>query len=64
MASSLNANLEKGQKVELKDGRIVTVKGGFGMMSFTSGEALFIEDECGVKFRVSGYDINRLIKEE
>ena len=62
MANSLNVNLDKGQTIELNDGRIVTVKGGFGMMSFTSGEALFIEDGNGTKDRVSGYDIKRLIK--
>ena len=62
MANSLNVNLDKGQTIELNDGRIVTVKGGFGMMSFISGEALFIEDENGTKDRVSGYDIKRLIK--
>lgn len=62
MANSLNVNLEKDQTIELNDGRVVCVKGGFGMMSFTSGKALFIEDGNGTKDRVSGYDIKRIVK--
>ena len=64
MANSLNVNLEKGQKVELQDGRIVTCVGGFGMMSFTSGQALMIKDKCGVAFRASGYDVKRLVEKK
>lgn len=62
MGNSLNANLDEGQIVELNDGRIVVCKGGFGMMSFTSGTALMVEDANGTKERVSGYDIKRLVE--
>lgn len=62
MANSLNVNLEKDQAVVLKSGDVVYCKGGFGMNSFTSGTALFVEDENGKKGRVSGFDIDRLVE--
>lgn len=33
------------------------------MMSFTAGTALFVEDEKGNRFRVSGYDVKCLVNE-
>ena len=63
MANSLNVNLDVGEIIELNDGRIVTVRGGFGMASFTTGQALLIEDANGNKGRVSGFDIKRLVKD-
>lgn len=62
MANSLNQNLERGQAVVLNNDEVVYCKGGFGMCSFTMGAALFVEDTKGKKFRVSGYDIKRLVK--
>jgi len=62
MANSLNISLEEGQAVVLDDGEIVYCKGGFGMKSFTRGTAIFVEDAKGKKFRISGYDIKRLVK--
>ena len=62
MANSLGINLTKGQIVELNDGRIVSIRGGFGMTSFTMGTALMVADTNGVHFRVSGYDVKCLVK--
>lgn len=61
MANALNVNLVEGQKVEMNDGRIVTCKGGFGMMSFTSGTALFVETATGERIRVSSHDVKKLV---
>jgi hypothetical protein len=73
MANALNVNLKKGQKIELKDGRVVAAVSGFGMMSFTMGTALFVipanqlegllfdDMLIGQTERVSGYDIARVI---
>lgn len=75
MANALNIDLKKGQKVELKDGRIVAVVSGYGMASFTVGTALFVIEAdqlkgllfddmlIGQTERVSGYDIVRVIEE-
>ena len=62
MANSLNKNLNTGDRIELNDGRIVTCKGGFGAVSFTSGTALFIEHNNGKRERVSGYDIKHIVE--
>ena len=62
MANALNLNLKQGEAVQLIDNRIVTCQGGFGMMKFTTGTALFVEDKAGNRFRVSGNDIKCLVK--
>ena len=61
MANSLHVNLEKGQKIELNDGRIVEARGGFGMESFTSGQALMVKLPNGETELVSGYDLKRVV---
>ncbi len=63
MANALNVNLEKGQTIELNDGRIVKAHGGFGMVSFTSGQALIVDLPDGSTERVSGYDLKRVVKD-
>lgn len=73
MANSLNADIE-GKIIVLKEDcfaekrepyrRLFKVTGGFGTKSFTSGTALFGEFMNGNKFRMSGYDVERLATEE
>ncbi len=61
MGNSLNVNLEKGQRIQLTDGRIVIAIGGFGMASYTSGTALIVKDQTGKTHRVSGHDIQAVL---
>lgn len=65
--NSLNINLEEGQKVVMQGDcdeatRTVTVKGGFGMCSFTSGSALFVETSNGEKIRMDGSEIEKIVE--
>lgn len=68
MANALNVNLEKGQKVILKNkyypgdeiARTFVCNGGFGMMNFTSGSAIFGTFLSGQEGRVEGYEIESL----
>ena len=70
MANSLDRNLKKGEKVVLKRKywkgteaeRTVEVLGGFGMQSFTMGNALFVKFPDGEKTRAEGYQIEKLAK--
>lgn len=66
MANSLNVNLEEGQKVVMAghgstEHRTVTVTGGFGMASFTSGTALFATTASGDDIRLDGMEIESLV---
>ena len=63
--NSLNIDLEKGQKVVMggegsEEQRTVTVIGGFGQASFTSGTALFVELPDGTPERMSGLEIEKI----
>lgn len=67
MANSLGANLEEGQKVVMQghgsvEERTVTVLSGFGMVSFTSGTALFAKTASGVDIRLDGMEIECLVE--
>jgi len=66
--NSLSVNLEKGQKVVMQgDGdeasRTVTVHGGFGMVSFTSGTALMVSSASGERFRMDAMEIERVVSD-
>ena len=67
--NSLKINLEEGQKVVMQgDGnfteeqRTVTIVGGFGMSSFTTGTALLVEFLDGQSGRMNAMEIERLVK--
>jgi len=65
MANSLGLNLTEGQKVVMQghgseESRTVEVCGGFGMVSYTAGSALFVKTLSGDSFRMSGYEIEKL----
>lgn len=66
--NSLGKNLEEGQKVLMQgDGdeasRTVTVLGGFGMVSFTSGTALLVSNALGERFRMDSMEIVRTVSD-
>ena len=63
MANSLDKDLS-GQIVLLTNGTIVRCVSGFGMVPFTVGTALFVEDKDGKSRRVSGYDVVKLATED
>ena len=63
--NSLNIDLEKGQKVVMQGDceeskRTVEVIGGFGMVSFTSGTALFVRLPSGETTRMNGQEIEKI----
>lgn len=71
MANILNRNIERDEIVVLKkelfkeeyqslNERLVKVKDGFGMKSFTSGTAIYVEFlSDGEKCRYEGFDIDK-----
>ena len=66
--NSLSVNLEKGQKVVMHgDGdeasRTVTVHGGFGMVSFTTGTALMVKNAVGERFRMDAMEIEQVVSD-
>lgn len=65
--NSLNIDLKEGQKVVMQGNgsethRTVTVTGGFGMLSFTSGRALFVKLKDGTTSRFDSMEIEKLVK--
>ncbi len=65
--NSLNQNIPDGTKVVMEgdvseEERTVTVKGGFGAMSFTSGTALFAEDRYGNPMRLNAMEIEKIVE--
>jgi len=66
--NSLDINLKEGQKVVMQghgseEHRTVTVVGGFGMVSFTSGSALFVKTASGESLRMDGHEIEKLVED-
>ncbi len=67
MANSLNMDLDKGQRVVMQgegteEERTVEAIGGFGMVSFTSGTALFVKFPDGGTGRMDAREIEKLAK--
>lgn len=63
--NKLGINIEEGTKVVMEgdcpvEDRTVTVTGGFGTKSFTSGRALFATDRYGNAIRLDSMEIERL----
>ena len=65
--NSLGIELEEGTKVVMagdacfsEEQRTVTVKSGFGMHTFTSGTALYVEDSNGNALRMDATEIEKL----
>jgi hypothetical protein len=63
----LNINLEEGQKVVMQgEGsesyRTVTLKGGYGMHTFTAGSALFAELSDGTPVKMDGMEIEKIVE--
>lgn len=63
--NSLGLNLEKGQKVVMQGSgpetqRTVTIDGGFGMVSFTSGTALIVRLPDGTTARMDAMEIEKV----
>jgi len=66
--NSLDINLKEGQKVVMQgegseESRTVTVTGGFGMISFTSGSALFVKTASGEALRMDSHEIEKLVED-
>ena len=73
MANSLNADLLNRRVLLKKDAvadflkkdiekRTVTVIGGFGSSSFTSGTALLVRWYDGEESRMNGYDVQKIVE--
>ena len=64
--NSLGANLTEGRKVIMQgdgteESRTVTIKGGFGMVAFTTGTALMVEFPDGTTGRMDAMEIEKLV---
>lgn len=69
--NALNIDLKEGQKVVMggdngmsEEARTVTLKGGFGMVTCTSGTGLFVEFPDGTTGKMNSMEIEKLVEED